>query len=191
MDECRQSDLDHSIQIVGFPETESEKDDIKELTKIAKTKLGVKIKATDIVHMNRLGKRKVDKIRHVVVKMKDKQIRDTIYDQRKKLIKPGDPNSSIYLNDSLTAHRQQLLFAARKLVKARKIYAAWSQRGNVLVKKDENSKIIQVNDNCDLIKVKLIEVEQDEENRNSSGTPSRTTSDVTHLSDYDYYLDSD
>ncbi len=66
-----------------------------------------------------------------------KEMRDNIYNQRKKWIKPGNPSCSVY---SLMLHRQQLFFSARKLVKARKIYAAWSQQGNVLVKKEEDSK---------------------------------------------------
>ncbi len=87
--------------------------------------------------MHRLGKKKADKVRNVVIKLKDKEMRDNIYNQRKKLIKPGNLSCSVYFNDSLTLHRQQLSFAARKLVKARKIYAAWSQQGNGLVNKTE------------------------------------------------------
>ncbi len=194
LDETQQKDLENCLQIVGLPEVDNEKEDVKELTKLTKNKLGVKLKVADIVHMHRLGKKKTDRARNVVIKLKDKETRDNIYNQRKKLIKPGNPSCSVYFNDSLTLHRQQLLFGARKLVKARKMYAAWSQQGNVLVKKKESSKIIQINDHCDLMKVKMGETDEDE-GKKSSGLPSRTTSgttsDVTHLSDYEYYYDSD
>ena len=40
-------------------------------------------------------------------------------------------------------------------MKARKIFAAWSQQGNVLIKKEEGSKITQINDHSDLMNVSL------------------------------------
>ncbi len=39
-------------------------------------------------------------------------------------------------------------------VKGKKLYAAWSKQGNVLVRKTESNKIIQVFDNTDLMLVK-------------------------------------
>ncbi len=193
LDDTQQKDLEQCIQIVGLPEASSDKEDAKELSKLAKTKLGVKFKPSDIIQMYRLGKKKDDKVRNAVIKFKDKETREKIYSQRKRLIKPGEPSSSVYLNDSLTLHRQQLLFAARKLVKTKRLYAAWSQQGNILVKKQENSKIIQVHDHNDIVKVKLSDEVQEVEEHKSSGMPGSTSvdSDVTHLSDYDYYLDSD
>ncbi len=95
------------------------------------------------------------KTRNVIVSFKDKETRQKIFRERKKLIKEGNPSKSIYLNDSLTQHRQQLLYAARRLVKSRKLYAAWSQDGNILVRKLETSKITQVFDNDDSKRMKL------------------------------------
>ena len=139
LDAVQQKDLEKCIQIVGLPEASNDSDDVKQVTKLAKDKLGVKLKSSD-VKMQHLGKKKNSKTRNVIIELKDKQTRENIYNQRKKLIKPGNVNRSIYLNDSLTIHRQQLLFAARKLVKSKKIYAAWSQQGNILVRKKENSR---------------------------------------------------
>ncbi len=82
-------------------------------------------------------------------------------------------------------------------MKARKLFAAWSQGGNILVKKDENSKIIQVKDSFYLnrLKPELNEPQQStDEDKTSSEMPStcsRDTSIVSHLSDYSYYCDSD
>ncbi len=190
VDDLQQKELDHCIQIVGLPEATDEAEDVKKITKLVKDKLGVKIKSTD-VEMHRLGKKKSGKSRNTIIRLKDKQTRDNIYNQRKKLIKPGNPTGSIYLNDTLTVHRQQLLYAARKLVKARKIFAAWSQQGNILVKKAENSKIIQVRDNINLTELRLDETEHHMEDGKSQGLPSSITSEITHLSDYEYYIDSD
>ncbi len=195
LDELQQKDLGQSIQIVGLPETNDAKEDVKQLAKLTKDKLGIKIKQADIVDMHRLGKRKSDdKARNVVIKFREKQTRENIYAQRKKLIKNKNAAGSIYLNDSLTLHRQQLLYQARQLVKSRKLFAAWSQQGNILVKKSEHSKIIQISDNSDLLSIKLGDLEQEEaEDRNSRqlSSASRGSSIQSHLSDYQYYCDSD
>ena len=191
LDECQQKDLDQCIQIVGLPEARNDTDDVKQLVKLTKDKLGVKIKPSEF-KMHRLGKKKSDKTRNAIVSFKEKKTRENIYNQRKRLIKSGNQTGSIYLNDTLTLHRQHLLFAARKMVKARKLFAAWSQQGNILVKKDEGSKIIQVKDNFDVTGLKLDEAHQNYEDKKSSGMPStRDTSVVSHLSDYEYYCDSD
>ncbi len=190
LDNVEQEKHEQSVQIVGLPESKNEGDDTKQLTKVLKEKAGLKIKASDVVEMRRLGKRNELKIRNVIVRFKDKEIREKIYKERKKLIIPGNPTKSIYLNDSLTQHRQQLLYSARKLVKGKKLYAAWSQAGNILVRLKEDSSIIQVNDNNDLMTIKRDEFEPDKDD-DSRRLPEETVSDVTHLSDYSYYCDSD
>ncbi len=188
IDELDQDRHALSMQIVGLAENKDESDDIKQLTKVLKDKAGVKIKQSDVTEMKRLGKRNDEKTRNVIVKFKDKDTRHRIFSERKKLITQGNPSKSVYLNDSLTQHRQQLLCAARRLVKARKLYAAWSQNGNILVRKQETSKIIQVYDNEDLMVIKMDETDQDQELEDLS---REVTTTVSHLSDYSYYCDSD
>ncbi len=171
---------------MGLPETKDESDDLKQLTKVFKEKAGVKLKSTDVTEMRRMGKKNNTKPRNVILKFKDKQTKDKIYSDRKKLKQLGNPKKSIYLNDCLTHHRQQLLYSARQLVKGKKLYAAWSQHGNILVRKSEDSKIIQVLDNSDLMLVKTDEIDAE-----PGGQSEDSASQMTHLSSYDYYCDSD
>ncbi len=190
LDELDQDKHALSLQIVGLAESKDKADDIKQLAKVLKDKAGVKIKSGDVIEMKRLGKRNDVKNRNVIVSFKDKETRQKIFRERKKLITEGNPSKSVYLNDSLTQHRQQLLYAARRLVKARKLYAAWSQEGNILVRKLETSKITQVFDNDDLMVIKMDETQsdQDDETKDLSGEIS---SDVSHLRNYSFYCDSD
>ncbi len=109
LDEIQQDKHELSVQIVGFPENKNETDDIKHLTKVFKEKAGVKIKQSDIVEMKRLGKQNDKKTRNIILKFKDKETRQKIYNVRKKLIINGNPIKSVYMNDSLTHHRQELL----------------------------------------------------------------------------------
>ena len=76
-------------------ETNEDVDDVKQVIKLAKDKLGVKIKTTEF-KMHRLGKKRSNKTRNAVVSFKDKQTRENIYTQRKKLIKPENQVESIY-----------------------------------------------------------------------------------------------
>ena len=79
----------------------------------------------------------------------------------------------------------------RELVKSKKLHAAWSQQGNILVQKSENSQITQINDNCDLMDIKLNEMEHDARDQNSDVLSGRDTSVLSHLSNYEYFCDSD
>ncbi len=186
IDEFEQEKYSTCVQIVGLPENKDESEDTKQLTKVFKEKAGVKIKSSDVVEIRRMGKKNHAKIRNIILKFKDKETKEKIYVERKKLMQVGNPRKSLYINDCLTQHRQQLLYSARQLVKEKKLYAAWSQHGNVLVRKTESSKITQVTDNTDLMIVKADEsdVELTEQSEDSN-------SQMTHLSSYDYYCDSD
>ncbi len=190
VDELDQEKHALSLQIVGLAESKDKADDIKQLAKVLKDKAGVKIKSADVIEMKRLGKQNDVKARNVIVSFKDKETRQKIFRERKKLITEGNPSKSVYLNDSLTQHRQQLLYAARRLVKARKLYAAWSQDGNILVRKLETSKITQVFDNDDLMVIKTDETQSDQDHE-TIDLSGEISSDVSHLSNYSFYCDSD
>ncbi len=182
VDVMEQGQHKSSIQIVGLPESE---DDTKALIKLSKEKLGVKLKAADIGYVTRLGKQqKSEKPRNVVVEFKSETTRNEIYKKRKKLMTNKDPKRNIYVNDRLTDHRQNLLYSARKLVKSHKIFAAWSQSGNVLVRKTEKAKIMHVHNHEDLRNILDDEVDSNQIDENTSST-------LTHLSGYSYQYDSD
>ena len=170
-----------SIQIVGLAETE---DDSKAILKLSKDKLGIKLKSADIEEVTRLGKKqKSGQPRNTVVKFTNECTRNKVYDKRRKLMTSSDPKSNIYINDRLTNHRQHVLYAARRLVKSHKLFAAWSQTGNVLVRKTENSKITQVHSHDDLRNLVMEQV--------ASSVGKKSSETVTHLSEYSFDYDSE
>ncbi len=153
-DAAEQHCYQKNLQVVGLPESKDH-DDMKQFTKLTKEKLGVKIKASDIKQITRLGKRKDGGTpRNVLISFCDKATKEKICVNKKKLALNKDPKRNIYLNDHLTKHRQHLLYAARQLVKSKRLFAAWCQNGNVLVRKTESGKITQVSDHNDLMKIK-------------------------------------
>ncbi len=123
MDELEQDKYKKSVQIVGLPESEND-DDLKNVIKIAKEKLNIEIKASDIDEISRLGKKKEGKTRNLNIKFKEKSIRERVFQQRKKLITDRMPSKNIFINDCLTKHRQSVLYSCRKQVKAKNLFAA-------------------------------------------------------------------
>ncbi len=199
LDKIQQEKYDHSLQVVGLPESQNNSGDIKQIVRLSKEKLGIKLKANDLEEVTRLGKKNESKTRNTVLKFKDKSLRDKVFESRKKTITNSDPKKNIYINDKLTKHRQNLLYAARNLVKAKKLFAAWSQSGNILIRKSENDKIVEIHDHSDLRDMRIDENFQHEmellrgntSNASGGSSSSGRLSIVSHISDYDYYVDSD
>ncbi len=154
IDEIEQKQYNRSVRIVGMPEEEDDPSDIKNIQKIAKSVFAMEVKKSDVEETYRLGKvTEKKKNRDLIIKFKKKSIRDQFYNNRKKLVPtPDQPN--VFINEQLTEHRANLFYAARKLVKSNKIHSAWSQRGNILVRKEEGDKPRQVSTHEQLTKIR-------------------------------------
>ncbi len=187
MDEMEQQQYMKEVQIVGIKESDSDEEDLTNFLKMAKSKMGQKLKKSDVEHIHRLGKKSEKKSRDVIVKFKEKLVRDTFYQNRKKLIIMNDIKNSFYINDHLTHHRKGLLYSARQLCKAKKVTAAWSQQGNVLVRKSENDAIKQIKSYEDLEEFNsgvFMYSRSDEETDSVSTICDEEV--ISHLSDYSY-----
>ncbi len=103
-------------------------------------------------------------------------------------------SQNIYINDRLTTHRKGLFFEARKLYKARKLFATWTQKGNVLVRVKENDPVIQINNYDDLQRLRDTRLRRYGMSEQNSSRPSSYSEEpevASHLSDYDFYVESD
>ncbi len=117
---------------------------VKSIQKMARSVLEMDVKETDIVEAYRLGKvTDKKKYRDLIIKFKKKTTRDQFYNKRKKLV-PKQDQSNVYINEQLSEHRANIFFAARKLVKSKKLHSVWSQRGNILIRKDEDDRPRQI-----------------------------------------------
>ncbi len=148
-DAVEQQLYEKDLQIVGIPELfdkEGSEDevDIKTIVKMVHEKMDINLKPNDIEKINRLGKRKNDKTRDIVIRFRRTNVRNKIYNNRKKAATHSDPNKNTYFNDRLTEYRRDLLYAARQLVKRKRILAAWSQQGNVLIRKTDKDSVVQI-----------------------------------------------
>ncbi len=178
-DEFEQMQYCKNVQIVGLPETENngEDEDKQKIVKIARDTFGMNLKLSDIETIHRMGKRKLHsttqsmKHRDLIVKFVKKSTRDKFHENRKLTITSEDPKQNIYVNDHLTQRRQHLLYVARKLYKAKKVHASWSQAGNILIRKMEDGPVTQIKSHDDLAEFQM---EDDNRHCDSDLDPSDT-----------------
>ena len=109
------------------------------------------------------------------------------YENRKKTAPHKETSRNIYINDHLTNYHKGLFFSSRKLLKSKKLYAAWTQNGNVLVRKTENGTIKEIRSHEALAeymdKFRLPATSDDDFN---SGPGDSEEDLISHLSDYSY-----
>ena len=131
IDGLDQKQRERNVRIVGFPEFEDSHSDIRrELIQIVGES---GISAESIESTARMGKRRDNKPRDLVVNFLTKETRDKFYALRKKTPKDVD-NKKVYINEDLTEARAKLFFDARHMVKRKRLFGTWSQNGNIMVK---------------------------------------------------------
>ena len=129
------------MRIVNFPEVEADKDIKLNITNMASDNLNLDdIEEEDVLRTWRLGRECINKPRDLIVQFSTREKRNEFYQQCKKTKVKAENGNSLYINEDLTALRSKLFFDTRKLVKASKIHSTWTQRGNIMVKADEDAK---------------------------------------------------
>ncbi len=149
--------------------------------------MGLKIKG-DIETVHRLGNKMAHKPRDLIIKFKTTEVRQEFYQNRKKTSLGKDPRKNIYINDHITDYRKGLFYEARKLYRANKVIAAWTQSGNVLIRKNCNERPIQISSYEDLQEVNNKTAMVPDKDPVSS-TILETESIKSHLSDYEIFVD--
>ena len=188
LDKMEQKQYENDVQIVGLKEANNEEEDLKKILKVSRETMGCKIKKSDIKTIHRLGKKSSDKSRDVIVQFAELSTRQKFYQNRKKTAPHKETSRNIYINDRLTNYRKGLFFSSRKLLKSKKLYAAWTQNGNVLIRKTENGIIKEVRSHealaeyMDKFRLTLSGTSDD----SNSGTGISEEDLISHLSDYSY-----
>ena len=177
--EQKQDDLEqysrrNSLRVNGLEETPSE-DIVDKVIDLFNNKIKVspKISESEIDRVHRVGPKKEDSPRSVLIKFAVYGARNRVFRNKKNLKSinmarhGGDAPSvpelhgqendsvhprqkqSIFINEDLTRHRSHLLFLARQLKQQKKIEDCWTWDGTVLIK-NKVSKIIPVKSEAEL-----------------------------------------
>ena len=146
VDDMEQNNKMSNLRIACLGEEEDEDVQCKviDLADKLKTKLDPK----DIADVRRMGPRRIGKTRDILVKFASRSKRDTMYKNRKMLPHTTTP---VFVNEDLTQRRSQLFYDARRLKKQGRLFGAWSQQGNILIKVKEQSQPKAVADYNDIM----------------------------------------
>ena len=77
--------------------------------------------------------------RTLIVKFTSYRARQHLYAARKKL-RDTEAYKNTYINEDITARRSKILFAARSLVRAKKLKAAYSSDGKLFLRDNDDEK---------------------------------------------------
>ncbi len=154
-----------NLRILGLDETEAE-DVTRTVINFAKEQMKIPISPTEI-NATRMGPIRPlsEKPRDILVHFQDQTLRNTTYQKRKML---RNQTKQVFINEHLTARRSYLFYKARQMRKQHKLFGAWTQAGNILVKINMDSTPREVN-NIDVIKSLI-------KDNSSTDTESETTS---------------
>lgn len=142
------------LRLTGMQEISGESADAI-IMKMA-TDIGADISLEEIDRAHRLPKPKQNsagqsKPRDIVVKLTSYRSRQKFLSKKSLLKDKG--YRGVFINEHLTATRDQLFYQARKMVKDKQVLCAWTKDGTILIK-DSRAKIHRVECQCDLDKVK-------------------------------------
>lgn len=145
-DSLEQYSRRNSVRVYGIVEKEFENPVDVALDLINnKLKIDMNMSALDRVH--RIGKKKNDAVRPLIVKFATYRERNRVYRAKQRL--KSDNTERIFLNEDLTRKRSLLLYQARQLKKRKRINDCWSFDGQVLIK-DIRGKVTPINSQHEL-----------------------------------------
>ena len=90
------------------------------------------------------------RIRPLLVEFENKKDRDTVFNSRSNLKKL---NEKIYINENLPKHLRILRGKANTRRKQHNFKYLWTKNGNILLRKNENSNVINIKASIDLDKI--------------------------------------
>ncbi len=149
IDDNRQLLKERNIRVVGLPERDLEEPcNLKEMVvefsehHLKITDLG----KDDIEEIHRMGQKNDNKPRDIIIKFKERGIRNKFYNHRRNLYDHATRKSStdVYINEDLTQYRQRLYYDTRKLRNRSAIHAVWTSSGTIMVKLEESSTPVPI-----------------------------------------------
>ena len=91
--------------------------------------------------------------RPILIMFKNKTIRDNVYINKSNLIKINTEYGRIYLNENLLQNLKILLGKVNQIRKSKQYKFLWTRNGNIYVRKNENTNVISITRNSDLVKI--------------------------------------
>lgn len=194
VNQMEQRSIRNNIIIRGVLETEKEESDTPDLVDDIMHFLSENFESQFLLSARRVGKKRNETPRHILVEMKDGDKKLDILKSSKvkglncaqfKLhdVPWGTSEKKIFLGDHLTAVSNNLFYHARQLKKKGLVKYAWSKLGVIFVKEDDDSDAFRIDS-----------VEQLAQFKSSQGgdvANNESESDVTIETESDFPTDGD
>lgn len=111
--------------------------------------LNVDVSAEDISTAHRLRAGARDSVRPIIVRFVNRKTRNKVFSAKSQLKATG---KRIFINEHLTKSNADIFYEARKMVREKRIYAAWTRNGlvNVRFSADQNQRPVIIHSKNDL-----------------------------------------
>ena len=121
----------------------------KTVVSFLKESLNIDVTSHDISIAHRLKKGPKDSTRPVIVRFTNRKTRNLVFNS-KKLLK--DSGCLVFISEQLTKSASDLFFDARKALQEKKLFATWTQNGQVFAKftSDPNVRAVIIKCRADL-----------------------------------------
>jgi len=150
IDEIEQYNLGISVDITGIPKTQNEN------CKLIVEEIGKKTNtAIDVIEAYRinssLSKRSLIVAKLATLEMRKNLIRNVkSYKLTTDKMSNGWPKENIYMNERLTKLRRTLFYQTKVAATTKEYKFVWLSNGDILVRKNENSKIVRIKSSQDI-----------------------------------------
>lgn len=157
VEDLEQYTRNRNIQIDGMPEENNE--DLRKMMKNIGEKIQVEFEDKEVDAIHRLPTRnESNNCPPIVVQFTTRQVRDKILtNARKTKLNTKDfgktVDKPIFINEHLTKSKKQIMFEARRLKIARGYKFLWTRNGKVLIRKSEQTRVIELRTLDDLVKI--------------------------------------
>ena len=135
----------------GIPEAGPNEDTDKMILDVINMDMTPPLRTVNIERSHRLGKKREDRDRPIIVRFGSDRMRDRVIRSRSKLKADRRDARPIYVNEDLTAYRAKLSFDARKLKKKGRVADTWTFNGKIVVK-DNRNNICEIESADDLVR---------------------------------------
>ena len=157
LDDLDQKNRGHNVQIDGIPHANNE--NLKDIVIKLAVSLKVPLAPDDIARVTRVQSTNTKKDKPIICNViKSNLMADLIKASRK--CKPNTASvgisqtkSEIFINEHLTVARKQLMYKAKQFKKANGYEFLWIKNGNIYLKKNKDTKAININVSTDFARL--------------------------------------
>lgn len=150
----------NSVEIQDIPEKSGE--NLLQIIDTIGTSLGHSIARSDIDYVTRVPTKLPSKPKHIVVRFVSKLNRDAFLAKAKTKCQENENrgleieglSNKFYINEHLTTMNKILHKATREAAKQHRYKFVWIKNGNILVRKSDTSRIMNISSEADISKMK-------------------------------------